>query len=433
MNCKFTNVNKVDMTLVDKLVQFIPSVYQSMITKSYEDASRIDIIRQEEDEELKREICTKAKKISQSEGFRYFKILYSKLMNFLRLVANSKAYFKELINYDEFILILLESLSFDDTYISYQASQILASLISYKNNTAVKQEKLNKEKLLSPNLDLIGHIKKLLQKCDKLAEINPNDLRVLEINGAFLLLLLLIRDNKVTGQHEGTDSFDKFIADAILGEDKALFHYLDKLALKGLFSVSYGATVLINRALEYYQKSAIDADKKTEETSKYYIMNYSVQFIWNIYMIMQCSFEEQVDESLSLVSNLLHRNKTAVRLIAKMFPQSLFYKVEGADELFKQYSWGRWEWEQFFAKLKGNYNTATEQWNKQTRNELYDYILKEVDNYTNTQKEFSHNRHQHEELLTSKHSIYGYVKTEVKYLRWNIDEFEIEYPSHKHL
>jgi hypothetical protein len=82
----------------------------------------------------------------------------------LRLVANSKAYFKELLNHDEFVLILLESLNFEDTYISYQASQILSSLISFRNNTAAKQEKINKERLLAPNLDLIGHIKKLLQK-----------------------------------------------------------------------------------------------------------------------------------------------------------------------------------------------------------------------------------------------------------------------------
>jgi hypothetical protein len=97
----------------------------------------------------------------------------------------------------------------------------------------------------------------------------------------------LIKDNKIAGQNEGTNSFDKFIADAIFGDDKSLFHYLDKLALKGLFSVSYGATLLMNRALEYYQKSANELEKRKEEDCKNYVLNYSVQFIWNIYMLMQ--------------------------------------------------------------------------------------------------------------------------------------------------
>ena len=135
-----------------------------MLSKSYEDAKMMESVKKELDESKRKEICNKNKEISRIEGFKYYKVLYSKLMNFLRLLTNSKTYFKELLNHDEFILILLESLSFDDTYISFQASQILASLISFRNNSANKQEKLNKEKLLAPNLDLIGHIKKLLQK-----------------------------------------------------------------------------------------------------------------------------------------------------------------------------------------------------------------------------------------------------------------------------
>ena len=208
-----------------------------------------------------------------------------------------------------------------------------------------------------------------------------------------MLLLLLIRDNKISGQNEGTDSIDKYIANAILGKDKSMFHYLDKLALKGLFSVSYGATVLINRAVEYYQKNTEEIDQKNVEDYKYYVLNYSVQFIWNVFMIMTCSFNEQVEESLSLVSNILYRNRQAVKLMTRMFQKSLFYKVDDADELFKHSSWSRWEWNQFFTKLNGNYNTSTEQWNSTTRNELYDCILKEVDNYVSIHKEFEHSRY----------------------------------------
>ena len=263
MNWKFSNINKVDPLMIKQIVSFLPLVYQYMITKIHEDQGRCQLIKFEVDSDLKRKIWTKAKKVSQVEGFRYFKTLYSKLLNLLGLLSNSKAYFRELLNYDEFVLILLESLNFDDTYISYQSSQILKSLISFKNKATSKFEKSNKERLLAPNLNLIGHIKKLLQRCDKKVEINPNDLRVLEINGAFMLLLIFLKDDKAgPSQNYSVNSYEKFIADAIFEDDKSLFHLLDKLSLKGLFSVSYSATLLMSRAVDYYQKNTEESERK---------------------------------------------------------------------------------------------------------------------------------------------------------------------------
>ena len=116
--------------------------------------------------------------------------------------------------------------------------------------------------------------------------IDSSKLKILEINGAFLILMLLIRDNKSLAGIADTHEYDKYIADAILGSDKSLFHYLDRLALRGLFSVSFGATMLINRALSYFEKSEKDEDRNKEEHCKDYILNYSVQFIWNIYILM---------------------------------------------------------------------------------------------------------------------------------------------------
>ena len=404
-----------------------------MITKIHEDQGRWQLIKSEFDSDLKRKIWTKAKKVSQVEGFRYFKTLYSKLLNLLGLLSNSKAYFKELLNYDEFVLILLESLNFDDTYISYQSSQILKSLISFKSKATSKFEKSNKERLLAPNINLIGHIKKLLQRWDKRVELNPNDLRVLEINGAFMLLLIFLKDDKAgPGQNYSVNSFEKFIADAIFEEDKSLFHLLDKLALKGLFSVSYSATLLMSRAVDYYQKSTEESERRKEEQCKNYIMNHSVQFIWNIYLLMKWKFEEQIEESLSFISNLLHRNKQAVNLISRMFQKALFYKVEGADDLFKNYSWSKWEWEQFFEKLKSDYNSSTCQWNHKTRKELHDWILIEIDNFVSVQKKFKQAKSASKVSFPSMSLTQSSkVVSTIEYLKWNWDEFEVDYPSLK--
>jgi hypothetical protein len=435
LNWKFTSLNKVDYELLDQLFEFIPFVYQSMVQKSFEEKDRCQIIKSEPNTRLVKEMWTKAKQLSRIEGFKYFKMLYSKLLNLVRLLANSKAYFKEIVNYEEIIVIMLESLNFEDTYVSCQSSQILASLISFKGNGNAKVEKINKEKLLSPKLNLIGHIKKLLNKWDDIAEKNPNDLRLLEINGAFLILMLFIKE-KISGpgNYEKVNPFDKFIADAIFGEDKSLFHYLDKLALKGLFSVSYGAILLINRALEYYQKSHLDEDKKKEEHWNYYVLNNSVLLIWNIYVLMKSRFQEQYDESLAFISNLLYKNKPAVKVVLRMFQKSLFYKVEGADELFKEYSWTRVEWEQFFKKIKLNFNTATEQWNKQIRSELEDSILKQIENYVFYQKDLIYSK----DRTKLEHPVLGYDTNKAivmveKSIKWNHQEYEVEYPSLKNL
>ncbi|CAI2367775.1 unnamed protein product [Moneuplotes crassus] len=428
MNCKFTNTSKVSSKLLDILSGLLPYIFTQMVNKFQEDQERCQVILELEDTQQKREVCTKAKNMSNVDGYLYFKILYSKMLNFCRLLANSKAYFREFCNQENLILVIMNSLNFEDTYISCQAAQFLSSLVMRTGPGNAKLERANKQRILNPKLDLVGHLKEFFKSCDKTASLHPEKLKLLEINGAFLILMLLIKDTSSTGSSYDSHEYDKYIADAIMGDDKSLFHSLDRLALKGNFSVSFGATMLINRALAYYQQSNNEEDRKKEEHCKDYILNYSVQFIWNIYLLMSCKFEEQNKESLSLLSNILYKNKQAVKLIMKMFDKSMFYKVEGADELFQRYSWTEREWKAFFENLGNNYNTATEQWNKHTRKELMDKILLEIDGYLSTQRDLK----EAAKLNKMVHPSLDYDKDKniiitTDHFRWNNDEFEITY------
>ena len=113
-----------------------------------------------------------------------------------------------------------------------------------------------------------------------------------------------------------------------------------------------------------------------------------------------------------------------------MFDKSLFYKVEGADDLFQKYSWTRYEWEQFFGNLRTNINTSTEQWNKQTRKELEDRILHEIDLYMSLQRDLkesaANNKIIHPNLVFGERRR---VVVKNEYFRWNNEEFDVEYPS----
>ena len=63
-----------------------------------------------------------------------------------------------------------------------------------------------------------------------------------------------------------------------------------------------------------------------------------------------------------------------------MFQKSFFSKVEKSiEDLFKDFAWEKDDWIEFFNHLQLNYNTATEQWNDDTRRELLVKIKEEVD------------------------------------------------------
>ena len=137
------------------------------MVKTYsEERERSELICFLEDSNQKREVCTRAKQVSRMEGYRYFKMLYSKLLNFSRLLTNSKVYFKEFCNREDFILVIMESLNFDEAYISCQAAQFLSSIIMLKGGNNSKLEKINKQKILDPKLDLVSHLKEFFENCD---------------------------------------------------------------------------------------------------------------------------------------------------------------------------------------------------------------------------------------------------------------------------
>jgi len=72
----------------------------------------------------------------------------------------------------------------------------------------------------------------------------------------------------------------------------------------------------------------------------------------------------------------------AINILLRMFKKSLFTKVDALhDGLQRCYNWEEEDWASFFRKVALDYDSSTEQWNSQTREELHLKIQKEIDNF----------------------------------------------------
>ena len=107
----------------------------------------------------------------------------------------------------------------------------------------------------------------------------------------------------------------------------------------------------------------------------------------------------------------------------------MFYKVDTSKELFKDYDWEIKEWRQFFNHLHHkNYDSPTEQWNTDTREELYITILDEISNFSAMRESHQNSKQQFITNPCQIRTAQGII-SQVKHLRWNYHEFQIHYTS----
>jgi hypothetical protein len=72
------------------------------------------------------------------------------------------------------------------------------------------------------------------------------------------------------------------------------------------------------------------------------------------------TIDPQRDISISLLNNLLQLNQEGILLMSRIFPKSLFKRMNPKKKLFKTFSWSYDEWHEFFHLLRMNYNTSKE-------------------------------------------------------------------------
>ena len=79
-----------------------------------------------------------------------------KFLTFIKILLNSKVYFRDLISQFEFINVIIKSFETKDAIISYTASTVIKSFIAYCLSPQDKIEKKNRTLLLGPTHDFLN-------------------------------------------------------------------------------------------------------------------------------------------------------------------------------------------------------------------------------------------------------------------------------------
>jgi hypothetical protein len=201
LNWKFSKVSKVNIKLINKIASFLTTIYQICHAKLVEKPN----LENNDVEE------------PEFYDLSYYIALYSRILNLIQLLINSKEYLMEAINYTGLIHLLLESMLFDNPFISWQSSHIIASFVSRKSNSSIKIVNMNREMLLKNPFHLVKYLEKLVDLCKCHFGEDQKPLKALEFNGAFSIFshfVVNIDDKYYINEN------NKAVASAVFADDK---------------------------------------------------------------------------------------------------------------------------------------------------------------------------------------------------------------------
>lgn len=102
---------------------------------------------------------------------------------------------------------------------------------------------------------------------------------------------------------------------------------------------------------------------------------------------MESPIKEQKTLSVHLLTKLMYQNADSIQLLLRCYPKTLIERVETPVELFTSLSWHESEWEKFFDIVTyKKFDTATEQWNDETRKELKQKLTEELHEFIEAKK-----------------------------------------------
>ena len=213
--------------------------------------------------------------------------------------------------------------------------------------------------------------------------------------------------------------------------NKPIFQLFDKFCLldREFFDIQHMFTMMLSMALDHFFE---EEDTHCLRDLQSYILTYSIQFIWHLYLLMTSKISHQRTLSIRLLARLLHSNQESHDLLLRILPRTLFLKVKANRQSIESLQWNFPQWVEFFTQIvPRNFNSATEQWNCETREELTGKLLaakRQLIEMKQLNSETITNAERRELMLPIHEFSQGkLVMSRWKNLKWNYREFEVKY------
>lgn len=202
------------------------------------------------------------------------------------------------------------------------------------------------------------------------------------------------------------------------------FEVLSQLTLTNEPELIYKASVIMNVIIVCLP------DKLKVREFQSQILDYSTLLLRHVEFCMGTCSVRQKHYSIIFICNCLIDNISACNLMMRLIPKPLFYLVE--DTLGDISKWSLGQWESLFQNMNQNYNSATQQWNEESRQELLVVLKNETENFYKHYKPISPIQTKafiFEMFKSPNYQISREQEEKIIQLKWNYEEYEVAHKS----
>lgn len=121
-----------------------------------------------------------------------------------------------------------------------------------------------------------------------------------------------------------------------------------------------------------------------------FILHSTILLLRLIQLFLYSESEKQQQISRSCLEYQIVGNNAACSMMKRIFPKSLRRKISFAEKGCIE--WKIENWKEFFNLVKENFDTATEQWNEDCREELYAKLSTVIDNFLKSKISLGENK-----------------------------------------
>jgi hypothetical protein len=195
------------------------------------------------------------------------------------------------------------------------------------------------------------------------------------------------------------------------------------LALSNIPDLIYLSTMLLNLLLVNSNNSSNLSILQQK------LLNNSTIFIFSLSKAIDLTTTSKMRKIfIFILCNLLLDNPQACMLIQRILPKSFFLLVE--DPLGDPNRWSISHWESLFRYIRKDFDTPTNQWNENSRQDLLKELLVTVNEFCNCYKPLLQNNYQtHIEYFFENEKLTQEQEQDLLQLRWNHEEYEIRHNS----